>query len=273
MADEKESGAEAKGEEAKGAEEGKKAAVVAAPAEDVTKLKQELAQLHKVKEEYDRLNGRYNKDPKFKEVFDKAWKGDFNFDTVHNEKKREESEEADPVAKLQQELKETREKLEKIDNVMAIDRVSGARSSINAKYDDHFEGLAKTEGYKPGTEAYELLYNNAVRYGLQLANKYGLVNDSGVPDPLLKFNPDLIKEAFDVAHDKFKKAGYDVRDHERKKYLEQKKNSHKKEEDKYAKYFDPKNLKTVSDRARAIETVLKLKMKEAGVDPDDFKMV
>lgn len=232
---------------------------------------------------YDNLDSVYRSAPaELQEKIGKFFKGQFDvFATNHNEEVQAAVKAVDdPISSLEQKLslkdKEIQKLSEKIDgvtNAYQFDQISTARNSINAKYEQTFAALAESKGYEPGTVAYESLFDSAVKAGNQIARKYGLVDQSGNPDPLVKFHPDMVKESFDIAYDKHKGMGYDILEQKRKLALDQRRVDRQSEEDELKPFLDKEKLKTPQQRAKALKDLLEFRLRKQGRSLNDFKMV
>lgn len=258
MSEENKAGMEEEGKKAEegkkvadgGNEEGKKAEE---SGEDGKYNAEKIAELERKSKIFDALDAKYKSDPKYKEVFDKAWKGDYSA------LKEEEEEEKEPIEQLRDENKKIKEELTNLKSSYQIDRITGDRRNINARYEEDFKKLALEVGYEPGSAAFDILYSDTVREGYALARKFGLTTDSGDADPLKSYSEKFMKEAFKVAFDKQKRAGFDEA-WKRKKEIEKEK---KKETyvDEVEEFFKPEKLKTPADRAKALELAFRKKFK------------
>jgi len=238
--------------------------------EDVKALKEKLASmesnmsvLEKKAATFDEMDKKYRTDPKFRATFDEAWFG--------KKENKQAAQDSTPEDFFKTELETSREKIkaleEQIEGVKEYfvgDKVQSKRDGLNVRYEQEFQELAEEVGYTPGTEAYEILFDNTVREGYNVAKKLGLVNGQGQSDPLIKYNELFMKEAFTKAFEKHKKAGFDLAWKRKQDALRIEKE--KSTPNEMARFFKPENLKTMSDRARALEKAFKWKMRGA-----DFK--
>ncbi len=228
--------------------------------EKIAKLQSELAEAQKVVQVYNQLNARYRSDEKYREGFDRIWKGEDA--TVQAQS----DEEVDPLEAFKTENQKRVEKLEKdlyeLRNMYGSEKIGGARERINLGYDQRVRVLAEKMGYDYGTEAYEILHSNVKDEAAKLAAKFGLVDDSGRPDPLREYNDEFITQAFKNAYDKHKKVGFDDAWKRRKDALKQEEDSKKQklERAEYDKFLTPEYIKKVG-RGKALEHAIKAKFK------------
>lgn len=269
--------AESTGQEAAGKETG---TVVAKAAE--TKAEQRLSeQEQKALNVFNNIDSRYRTDAKFKEIMDKAWAGKYE-EFVKKEEaiKTKESveDDDDPEIKIKRRFDDIEKRNEKLNeelgqvrNAYAWDKVSGVRQNINEKYEQEFCNLAEASGYKFGTSAYDNLFDSAIRESNVLAKKYGLVGEDGQADPLIKFTPELVKEAFDRAFDKHKKMGFDIQEYRKKEMMAKREEKLKREDQKWEAFLDKKKLATPQGRAQQMQSMFNARLRELGVDPKALK--
>lgn len=234
---------------------------------------------------FQNIDNRYRSDPKFKEIFDTAWKGEY--DKLTSAQKREikqeikkASDDDDPITNLQskiEELKSKNDELEKnftgLKNLYGWDKVSGNRQSINVQYEENFAKFAEENGFEYGSPAYRALFKNAIHEGRNLSRKYGLVDENGEADPLLKFSPELLKESFDNALKEFKDMGFDIAAVRRQEAAKQMESKRQKEANKFTPFLDKDKLKTPEGRAKQLEAMFNYRMRELGINRDQFKIV
>lgn len=186
----------------------------------------DLGSLKEKAERFDSFQARYKSDPHFREVVDGAWGGKKYQEFVEQVQKQQDAID-DPVQAIKKELLsskdkelELRKELDEIKNFITTDKTSANREKVISKYEDEFMELAESAGYTPGTPAYEVLFDNAEKAGFNLAQKKGIGNW------LDKYHPGFIRQAFDEALSKHKRAGFDeawkaksrmMREEERKK--------------------------------------------------------
>ena len=266
MEDGKEAGgaAPAAGEEGKVAEGGAPAKVVAKEKGGDSDLKAKVSHYETVMEDlkpkiahFEKINQRYKEDPVFREHFHKIWKGEVAAGNV-----KEEAGEADPIdevrsmlSQMKEEQSEYKKEMDALRGVIAGDKESGVRGKIDGAYKDKYSELAAAVGYEEGSDAYDILFDSVINEGKRLAVKYGLTREDGSPDPLRKYNDAFIEEAFNNAFEKQKRAGFDESWKKRQEAAKIQKRVDTP--DKYAKFLDPKNLKTRTDRSKALEKMFK----------------
>lgn len=237
---------------------------------------------------FDNINSRFKTDDKFRTVFNATWKGEddvvkkmYGMTDAAAVKPQKEEEEPDEIVKLSEEnkklhekLSKTEEKIDKLSNVMGYKEVQEERGKINVAYKNTFDGIAEKSGYTPGSREHGVLYKLVVEASKAIAEKYQLIDENGFADPLLKFTPELIKEATEMGIAEMKDIGYDVQERKRQELVSEKKNLQKKETDEESQFFDPEKLKTSSGRAKALKDAFYNRMRNKhGVEPEDLKIV
>ncbi len=106
----------------------------------------------------------------------------------------------------------------------------------------------------------------------RLATKYGLVDkNTGAVDPLIKFSPEMISEAFTVARDEHKQMGYDINEQRRIEATKRSEQQRKEKSSEFDSFLDKKNLKTIQDRAKVFGDMYNKILRDNGVTQKDMK--
>lgn len=238
---------------------------------------EEVAALKEKANKYDQIQTKYQQDAKFRDVLNKAWSGDYGAEAQREvEKAVKSNAEGDLTAKELNELKtrlaDYESKLGVLANNFIGDKVSGERKQINYQYEETFAELAEAEGFKYGSPEYNVLFKNAVAEGNKLAQKYNLVDKNGIADPLLKYNKNLIQEAFKNAIDEFKSMGYDVKERQRQLSEQRRKEQFQRKEDEFKKILDSnkEKLRTTHGRGKFLEDFFRKRLNEEGASLNDL---
>lgn len=211
---------------------------------------------------FDQIDSEYKQDPNFRKIMDVAISKKFDQIQFVDQKKAAEPEEDfdenDPVYKrLMKKHQELDTKVTEVRNLQAYKDIDGYRSKVGFEYLDQFDSLAQNTGYLPNTPAYQMLYKLAEQSGKEYAKQIGLVNDQGIPDPQLQFNPQLIKKAFELAHRQMEQIGFNVVEDRRKHFSNKAEEKRKQEDARLTEIIKPEKLRTPQDRAAAFERAYK----------------
>lgn len=219
---------------------------------------------------FDDLDSRYRSDGQFKKFMDPLLKGDYaklremiQADEVAKEvsgKKNIEDEDLDLDERVAKRIAELDKKVDEVRNMQAFKDVTNYKTNVGMQYLKEFDTLADEAGYAADTPAYNMVYQLAEKAGKDYARRIGLVDNSGNPDPQLQFNPQLIKKAFEIAHNQMKQIGYDAVEDKRKKILAEREERAKKQDARLMEIINPKKLKTFQDRTSAMERGFKYLM-------------
>ncbi len=238
----------------------------------VSDLSQDPVVMQKV-QYFDQLDARYKSDQKFNQYMNVLLKGDY--DKLHEVIKNEETakassrksselteqDELDIDDKVAQRLADLNRKVDEVRNVQAFKDVTGYKTGNGMQYLQAFDTLADEAGYAEDTAAYHMVYQLAEKAGKDYAKKIGLVDQFGNPDPQVQFNPQLIKKAFEIAHNQMRQIGYDAVEDKRKAMNAAREERRKKQDARLMEIIKPEKLKTIQDRSAAMERGLKYIMK------------
>lgn len=232
---------------------------------------------------FDRLNSEYERDPVAKTVLSKILNGETNtigelFANKIEAKKEEivkaasDGSSSSEINELKAQLAQMQEVVKGVKNFVETDKIIGARSGIEGEYQNQFNRLAKEAGYEKDFTGYDELYDFARLESQKLARKYGLVvkdsNGNEVPDILLNYNKDLLKEAFDLANSRMSKLNFDVLEAKRK-VIEDKNYKEKKQFQESALELLGK-AKTRGEKKEVYNQLFKNSLRQKGLSLSDL---
>lgn len=189
-------------------------------------LEQANSQLTDVAKRFEATLKLYNSDAEFKKSFDNAWarnNGGKKEESKPGEKVTPEAELRSQLAEANAKIQDNEKKINAIGSVQNLQLADNNRNGINSEYTKAFNKLAKEKGYRPNTPAYDNLFKATVSEGRKIAPKFNLINQFGVPDPLLQFNPQLLSESFNSAYNDHKRMNFDINENEKQRVEEERK--------------------------------------------------
>lgn len=254
---------------AKAAEEATKKAAGAAGEDggDADEKKAAADKARKAAEFYDTMNARYRGDPKFKEKFDRMMRGEDDEAPAKGGKEPTETE------KLQAKIAELEGGLTGLQQALKDGADLSTRTGINQTYHQQFSNLASEAGYVPGSPDFNILFRNARSFGLDIAEKHGLMKENGEPDVLKAYKPKFMEEAFKMAHQEMERIGYDPKVRRAKLEMERQEADRKKKDAELDKILSPENLKGGSAaRGKALQKAFNHRMREIGINPANLRL-
>lgn len=228
---------------------------------------------------FDNLDSQYKKDPVVKAVIDNVLNGKADkIADLFKEKKTEikEAQSAGTTSEvdvLKAQLKSMEEAVSGMKQMIEANNIIGARSEIETAYQGEFSRLAGDAGFSKTFKGYSELYDLARLESQKLANKYGLVvkdsNGMEIPDILLNYNPELLKEAFDKAKARMQSLGFDVLDAKREAMVSERRLAEKNTNEEISKMFSKDNIKNRADLKRQLNNLFESRLRQKGLTLSD----
>jgi hypothetical protein len=214
----------------------------------------ELQVLREKAKRFDAFQQRALKDENFKSVVEGAWNGKKYQEFVENRMKQDQATD-DPEEALRRDLMSANQRTEELAKMTKElkdtydqDKVDYITNQIGGRYQSEFDALAAKHGYEPGTEAYDILFDNVK------SKTYNVARKRGHDDFLLNYKSGLMKQAFEEAFEIHKKAGFDEAWRNRQKILADKKKQENKPKNPMDVHFEKNKdlMKTREGRRKAI---------------------
>jgi hypothetical protein len=167
---------------------------------------EQIAQLKEIARKYAVVNSLYGQNKNVKEALDKAIKGESEDKASENLTEEEEMDFATAIKEiknLKRELGETREiaaaskkDIDEAKNAWALEFVTSNAVNIDNKYKDQVRRYADHVGVDSSGKQFKYLYKEVIDNAKIIAKDYGLVDKNGNVNPLMKFEPEMIKKHF-----------------------------------------------------------------------------
>lgn len=167
---------------------------------------QEVAQLKAIAQRYAAVNELYAKNANVKEAIDKAIKGE---STEKATEKLSDDEEMDfsaaikEIKNIKRELHEaksiasdSKKEIEEAKDAWALEFVTSNAVNIDNKYKEQVRRYADKMGIDSSGKQFKYLYKEVIDNAKEMAKDFNLVDKNGQPNPLMRFEPELIKKAF-----------------------------------------------------------------------------
>lgn len=233
---------------------------------------------------FDMLDGQYRSNDKVKAVMDKILNGDADkisdiFSSKIDDKKEEikaaqAAGDSVEVAALKKELSELKSGFEGMRTYLESSSVIDARTGIEAEYQKEFSKLASSAGFEKNFAGYEELYDFARLESQKIAKKYDLVvkdaNGNEIPDILLGYKPELMKEAFDKAKTRLGGLKFDVMEAKREHIMNERKLQQKNLNDEINLAFGKDNIKNRADLKRQLNNLFEARLRQKGLSLSDL---